>query len=556
MDHSEYVAYFRDIAERQGDLLHSDENKRFARVIYSEWPSPSLQLGEFLSLHKADLQYPFMLCETWVRKTNAHSSEHLDNIYKGSFFIGDLLPDKHDFDALDVLLDKTDRIADEIQGYMLEEFEAHLNSANAPKRYLIEGSFQLEHIGPFNGDKYGTRCEFQYRQSASRWDKSNLALSPNTIFGVNALLLSEEDFNAISDKGNRYFLDSLTVFPGVFLKGAALTDITGLSMSNNNQKAYEGAVLSSMIFSADQGDDSFSLDDSNVPEGMVIEGKELKMTNISAYLATVALGNNSFEINPIPKDGFIYNGDPILVTITKEALYDPSDLVNSEAQNWYSAMEVVEDSEDVSTYLDKTANNEDVTIRAGSTSAYLKSNFINGRNAVLHPSNGEFENTDGVTSSSDFWVFCLVKLTPTGGNARIFRSIGDNGNNEIYVSRNQLYMRQGGTLVSINLDEKSFYDKPQIISGHFNGANSALYIAGELIASPSLTASGLAGSFYLAGYGSIIYGLCGYMLDFFIVDVITSFTEDDRQDMEGYLNALAGGGLLTLGDHMLTPRFR
>jgi len=169
MKHSEYVAYFKDIATRQPDLLHTDAVNRFARVIYSEWPTPTLQLSEFLALNKSGLNFPFMLCETWVRRTRAAGSEHLDHVFKGSFFIGDHLAEAKNYDQLEVLFDKTDRIASDIESYMLQEFEEHLNGDDQPKRNLIEGSFQLEHIGPFSGDKYGTRCEFQYSQSAGKW---------------------------------------------------------------------------------------------------------------------------------------------------------------------------------------------------------------------------------------------------------------------------------------------------------------------------------------------------------------------------------------------------
>lgn len=170
MKHSDYIAYFRDIATRQPDIAHTEEQKHFFRIIYSEWPSPQLQLDEYLSAVKSELHFPFMLIETWRRRLNSNSSEHLGYAYKGSFFIGDQLPDRKDFDGLELLFDKTDSIAEDITSYMLQEFETHYNARNnGPKRVLIESSIEDEKIGPFGNNYYGTRVSFQYTQSLSRY---------------------------------------------------------------------------------------------------------------------------------------------------------------------------------------------------------------------------------------------------------------------------------------------------------------------------------------------------------------------------------------------------
>jgi hypothetical protein len=169
MKHSDYIAYFRDVATRQPDLLHTEQSKHFFRVIYSEWPSPTLQLDEYLAAKKGELHFPFLLCETWRRKLRATSSEHLEYVYTGSFFVGDLLVQRKDFDGLEVLFDKTDRIAQDIVSYMLQEFEDHLNArGTGAKRYLIENSIDDEKIGPFGNNYYGTRVSFQYTQNVSR----------------------------------------------------------------------------------------------------------------------------------------------------------------------------------------------------------------------------------------------------------------------------------------------------------------------------------------------------------------------------------------------------
>jgi hypothetical protein len=139
-------------------------------VIYSEWPSPILQLDEFLSGVKQNLKFPFMICESYKRRMRATGSEHLAHVYSGSILIADQWEKKGNYDTLEALFDKTDRIASDIECFMLQEFEQHLNAENnGVKRVVIENSFDTEKIGPFSDKLYGTRLSFQYSQTTGRY---------------------------------------------------------------------------------------------------------------------------------------------------------------------------------------------------------------------------------------------------------------------------------------------------------------------------------------------------------------------------------------------------
>lgn len=176
MIHSDYMDYFREIARRQPDIGHTPQNPHFFRVIFSEWPSPILQLDEFLSAVKQNIGFPLLICESYKRRMRSTSSEHLDHIYQGSILIADQWDKKGNYDGLEDLFDKTDRIASDIESYMLQEFEDFLNATGTgPKRYLIENSLDTEKIGPFSDNLYGTRLSFQYTQSTGRYvyDQSN-----------------------------------------------------------------------------------------------------------------------------------------------------------------------------------------------------------------------------------------------------------------------------------------------------------------------------------------------------------------------------------------------
>lgn len=176
MIHSDYMDYFREIARRQPDIAHTPQQPHFFRLIYSEWPSPIIQLDEFLTGIKDNISFPFLLCESYRQRLRAVSSENMDHVFHGSIFIGDQWAIKNDYETLEALLDKTDAIANDIECYMLQEFENHLNeTGTGPKRYLIENSLEMEKIGPFGDQFYGTRLSFQYSQATGRYvyDQSN-----------------------------------------------------------------------------------------------------------------------------------------------------------------------------------------------------------------------------------------------------------------------------------------------------------------------------------------------------------------------------------------------
>ena len=104
MRHSDYITFFKDIATDHPDILHSDQEMHFARVVLNRDPliGSTNQLSEFLNNLGNDLRYPCMILIAYKGDFADNRSDNKRKRIDGSFVIMDRLEKSGDHDGEEV----------------------------------------------------------------------------------------------------------------------------------------------------------------------------------------------------------------------------------------------------------------------------------------------------------------------------------------------------------------------------------------------------------------------------------------------------------------------
>ncbi|MEH0154030.1 hypothetical protein V6R21_07760 [Limibacter armeniacum] len=171
MTHSEYVAFFRTIAQQHVDIRHSETEMHFVRTVVSAEPFRQLHMEELLKSLSSKIRTPFMILETY-------DAQYLDNgadaIFKhtdAAFIIVDIAG-KDDFDSEEQILDKTERIGEEVLGYIRHHYRDPANKKRGTFKLTQAAS---EKVGPFRDKYFGTRFDLRFTPIVSK----NLKYNPD-----------------------------------------------------------------------------------------------------------------------------------------------------------------------------------------------------------------------------------------------------------------------------------------------------------------------------------------------------------------------------------------
>ena len=157
LTYTDYQTYFETIASAHNDV------KDFSHYNVSGEPFPLAHLQSFLSKLK-NAKTPFLLLEQYAAGYSDNNADTWLKNADGAFLILAKVKNRKDEDIKE-LLGTTEQIAEEIVGYMLDDFKS---TTKVSKAYLDLNDFQIEAIGEVHG-YIGVRVDFTINQSV--WQK-------------------------------------------------------------------------------------------------------------------------------------------------------------------------------------------------------------------------------------------------------------------------------------------------------------------------------------------------------------------------------------------------
>lgn len=182
MKHSEYVEFFRDIARTHPDILHSETEMHFGRLVITRDPlmGSQHQINEFLHNNGSKLKYPCMLLVAFRGDYADNRSDNKRKRLDGSFILLDKVREG-DHDGEEAVYDRMESLGEEIATICIDHFEDH------PEEGIFDiNVMENEKIAKVANDKFGVKFYFGIDRSAD------------------ALLseaLSQEKINSIADPG-------------------------------------------------------------------------------------------------------------------------------------------------------------------------------------------------------------------------------------------------------------------------------------------------------------------------------------------------------------------
>jgi hypothetical protein len=164
---TEYIDYFRVVAQNHKLIKHSTQNKRFVQVNIFE-------LDNSLSL---SMNYPLLALEKPSLQSGGDSRVNIRWNWAGALLVMDKVSDKANFEAQHLAENKCVEIAMDIAAKMEKDARLYVNPS---KDFFLSGlyhdSFLIEIIpAPLHGFLYGCRLSFRWsvpaaRFEISRWD--------------------------------------------------------------------------------------------------------------------------------------------------------------------------------------------------------------------------------------------------------------------------------------------------------------------------------------------------------------------------------------------------
>jgi hypothetical protein len=161
---TEYIDYFRVVAQNHKLIKHSTQTKRFVRVNLFE-------LDNSLSV---SMNYPLLALEKPYFQSGGDSRANMRWNKVGALLIMDKVGDKGNFDAQHLAENKCVEIAMDIAAKMEKDARLYVN---ANKDFFLSGldhdSFTIEVLpAPLHGFLYGCRLSFRWNDPAPRFDIS------------------------------------------------------------------------------------------------------------------------------------------------------------------------------------------------------------------------------------------------------------------------------------------------------------------------------------------------------------------------------------------------
>jgi hypothetical protein len=146
----EYKEYFKNVAIKLKDILHSDDNKRFARINIEEVFNSSMDM---------DFNNICMTLEAYETGVDDQLSDNLRDMKTGAF----MLVKKAvigSFDDEDQVISDTEKTAYKIIAKMKKD-----KSLNTAIKHLDLGSIKINKVGPLFDNCFGWRVTFSFDES-------------------------------------------------------------------------------------------------------------------------------------------------------------------------------------------------------------------------------------------------------------------------------------------------------------------------------------------------------------------------------------------------------
>lgn len=156
MRHSEYTAYFRQLATEHPRLRHSQEESHFARIVLSRDEFGHDNLTDLISGLRSRHVAPVLVLVAYDHTYANTSGDQRRKVYQGAFIVLDK-PAPGDFDAEEASYDITEQIGEQILARVIHDLEESAESDGPlPAGLVLENELPGEKIGKVH-DFVGTR---------------------------------------------------------------------------------------------------------------------------------------------------------------------------------------------------------------------------------------------------------------------------------------------------------------------------------------------------------------------------------------------------------------
>lgn len=169
-----YTALFREAAERHKEIRHTDKECHFVKLVLSADPvqKAARWTSFFAKLKNTIKPGVCLVCISYEADYEDNGDERMLTHRHGSFIILDKAKPNDDAD-LDEVLERTERIAHEVIGFVLQAFRSP--QARREGRLIHRPDMLLDAIGPVADNHYGAQFSFKFTQPAMK----ALAFNPN-----------------------------------------------------------------------------------------------------------------------------------------------------------------------------------------------------------------------------------------------------------------------------------------------------------------------------------------------------------------------------------------
>ncbi len=165
--HAAVTDFFRNIARDHQEIKHTPTESHFARIIVSEAPWKQLVVDEFLNALKSKIKPPFLLYEASDIDYRDNGGDNRVKLFHPAFIIMDKA-EKGNYNAQEAVLDKTERIGEEIMAFIVWSLRRNLST-----NHIDINSIYTEKIGPAADGFSGTRFNFEFTVTANNILKYN-----------------------------------------------------------------------------------------------------------------------------------------------------------------------------------------------------------------------------------------------------------------------------------------------------------------------------------------------------------------------------------------------
>jgi|GEM_PF-4057035 len=161
----EYTALFREAATRHKEIQHSDQNCHFIKLVLSADPVQKQVLwNSFFAALKTKIRPGItLICTSYEADYEDSGDDKTLTHRHGSFIILEKARDQDEH--RDQVLERTERIAHEVMGFVLNAFRSP--EARRQGRIINRSNLMLDAIGPVADNHYGNQFTFRFTQPAT-----------------------------------------------------------------------------------------------------------------------------------------------------------------------------------------------------------------------------------------------------------------------------------------------------------------------------------------------------------------------------------------------------